>query len=188
MTETDPFIFFSILVGVVAFLFAFKRMHEYRLIQDTPRSKIRSMAMGVVEIHGIVMANECMKTLFSQKECVYYRYKVDEYKWTTDSRGQPSRKWVNVVSGQRKIPFFAKDETGVAYVNPNGAYFDVPVKNVFIKKADFLGKIRRTENAKKDWNAIIKNQINDWDKNGQKTVMSLSDWNLKPINPKNGDQ
>ena len=51
------------LVGVALILFGFKKMHSYTLIKDTPRSKIRSMAMGIVELHGQVHAKEVLAAL-----------------------------------------------------------------------------------------------------------------------------
>jgi len=54
-----------ILGGLVSFFFAFKILLYYRLINDTPTSKIRSMAMGFVEVKGKVKTKEILKSPFS---------------------------------------------------------------------------------------------------------------------------
>ena len=47
--------------GGGVFILGFNRMSKYRLIADTPTSKIRSMAMGIVEINGQVLNNQYIK-------------------------------------------------------------------------------------------------------------------------------
>ena len=114
-------------IGVVAFIFGFKQFRKYSLIKDTPRSKIRSMAMGLVEIHGNVEAKETIRTPFSQLPCVYYSYRIEEYRKHTrrdsDGKVHTTYSWDTIASGSRRIPFFAKDPTGEAYVNPDGAEY-----------------------------------------------------------------
>jgi len=40
------------LTGIICILVGFSARRRYLLIRDIPRSKIRSMAAGLVEIHG----------------------------------------------------------------------------------------------------------------------------------------
>ena len=55
------------LIGMIVFWYGFTRMGRYRLIQDTPRSKIASMAMGLVEVHGTVVAAKHITAPYSGK-------------------------------------------------------------------------------------------------------------------------
>lgn len=114
-------------------------MRQYRLIKDIPRSKIRSMAMGLVEIHGNVKAEQMIMTPFSATDCVYFKYEIKEYKrrTTTDSKGRTrtTYEWVVIASGDRRIPFFAEDDTGSVYVDPAGAEFTVGVRKAFYQNA-----------------------------------------------------
>ena len=90
-------------------------MRKYRVIKDTPRSKIRSMAMGIVEIHGSaeVYNNDMIKTPFSQTDCLYYKYKIEEYRKSGGGKGKSTYRWETVSSGEQGTPFLAKDDNGV---------------------------------------------------------------------------
>lgn len=177
MIETEYIIsiIFAI-VGFGVFLYGFKVMSKYRLINDTPRSKIRSMAMGLVELHGNVSADTYITTPFSQTDCVYYSYEIKEYRKHTsknsDGKTTTSKKWDTISSGDRRIPFFAKDETGSVYVDPNNADFNVDVKKQFLQKAGLIGMF-----------GVIGNALKNWDSNDQ-SHLDISTWGLTPIDPK----
>lgn len=124
MEQVWPYIISGILTvaGIGLLGYGFNLMHKYRLIKDIPRSKIRSMAMGLVEVHGTVECDNPMKTPFSANDCVYYRYEIQEYRRHTsrDSKGRTrtTYRWDTISRGERSIPFFGRDETGKVYVNP----------------------------------------------------------------------
>lgn len=133
------FISFTVIgIGGGAFCYGFNRMHKLRLIQDTPRSKIRSMAMGLVEIHGFAHPQKIIKTPFSRTDCVYYHYEIKEYRMHTfrDSKGKThtTYSWDTIATGERRIPFFTKDETGKVYVDPQGAEINLSIKRQFYQK------------------------------------------------------
>ncbi len=127
------------LIGGFVFVLGFFKWRKLRVIRDTPRSKIRSMAMGVVEIHGSVEADQLIKAPFSKTECVYYKWEIKEYRRSSSSSGKgPSHKWEDVGSGDRRVPFFAKDETGRALVEPDKAEFVVSRKQAYYQKSKGL--------------------------------------------------
>jgi len=163
------------LIGAVCFYFGFKQFHKFSLIKDTPTSKIRSMAMGLVEIHGNVEAKETILTPFSQVPCVYYEYKIEEYRQHTrrdsDGKTHTTYSWDTIASGSRRIPFFAKDDTGEAYVNPKGAEYKVPLKKMFYQRRGIFGAI-----------GLIINALSDWD-NAKSSRMDIGGWGLEPIQP-----
>ena len=113
MEQAWPYIISAVLgLGGIALLwYGFNRMKKYRLIKDIPRSKVRSMAMGVVEVHGTVFCVEPMRTPFSSSDCVYYKYEIKEYRRHTsrDSKGKTrtTYRWDTIATGRKHIPFYA---------------------------------------------------------------------------------
>ncbi|NQT18158.1 MAG: hypothetical protein HQ592_00530 [Planctomycetes bacterium] len=149
-----PFIICSVaaVVGIGIFFYGFNRMHRYRMIQDTPTSKVRSIAMGLVEIYARAVPERCMQTAYSSIDCVYYKYVIKEYR-RHGSGKHTSYRWDRLESDEMLIPFFAADETGQVYVDPTGAEFNLRVKKLYLQKAG-LGSLlslilpgRRTEDS-----------------------------------------
>ncbi len=76
---------------------------------------------------------------FSKTECVYYKWEIKEYRRSSSSSGKgSSNKWEEVGSGERSVPFFAKDETGRALVEPDKAEFVVSRKKAYYQKSKGL--------------------------------------------------
>jgi len=100
--------------------------------------------MGVVEIHGSVEADQLIRAPFSKTECVYYKWEIKEYRRSSSSSGKgSSNKWKRVGSDERSVPFFARDETGRALVEPDKAEFIVAYKKVFYQKGKgLIGSIK----------------------------------------------
>ncbi|HTO92363.1 MAG TPA: GIDE domain-containing protein [Candidatus Sulfotelmatobacter sp.] len=98
--------------GPIWFLHGFQSLRKKRLIENTPTARIRSMAMGLVEVQGTVVARSALAAPFSGRSCVH---------WELDISTRSGRQGWNVVhrasSGQ---PFFIRDQTGVALVYPQG--------------------------------------------------------------------
>ena len=90
------FSLFGLGFGTILFFSGFKRYKEKKLIENTPTSKIRSIAMGRVEIAGKVLAdkNHLIKSPFSNNDCVYCKWTVEEYK-----RSGKNSSWVTVKTG-----------------------------------------------------------------------------------------
>ncbi len=118
--------------GVFLFWEGIKTLKHKRLIENIPTSKIRSLAMGLVEIYGEVFPayKEVLKSPFSNKDCVYYRYSVEEYR----KSGKNSH-WVTVNSGYREQPFYLKDKTGGVLIDSK--YAKVNISRNFEFKTGF---------------------------------------------------
>lgn len=112
---------FLILAGIVLFLVGLYFQKRKRLIADTPTSKIRSLAMGLVEIFGQVMPlqNKVFKSPFTDKDCVYYRYTIEEYR----SSGKNSH-WVTIKKAEQRTLFYLQDDTGMVLIDPTGAQIE----------------------------------------------------------------
>ena len=99
MMVVDFLIFGFILtiVGIGLFVGALISFRKKRLIENVPTSKIRSIAMGLVEIYGEVIPEKdnILKSPFSQNDCIYYKYRIDELR----SSGK-STHWVTIKKGR----------------------------------------------------------------------------------------
>ena len=90
----------------------FRTLRTRRLIANTPTARVRSMAMGLVEITGAVEPRSTLHAPFSAKPCAY---------WEVDVAVQARRGWRIVHRNQSGNPFYLSDGTGVAMVYPHGA-------------------------------------------------------------------
>ena len=115
-------------IGIGLFYNGFKALKLKRLIENTPTSKIRSVAMGLVELHGRCQkpVNAYLHTPFSNTPCVHYEFRVEEYR-----KRKNGHEWVTVDKGKRSTPFYVEDDTGTMIVDPTGAQFDLPSDNRF---------------------------------------------------------
>lgn len=125
MPDTRLLIFgiFGLGFGIILFLSSFKTFKRKRLIEDIPTSKIRSIAMGLVEICGEVIpaSNRIFKAPFTNKDCVYYRCIVQEER----SSGK-RRTWVTIKEEEKRDYFYLKDDTGLVLIDPRNAEIDIP--------------------------------------------------------------
>lgn len=108
-------LFFAVgaLLAGPALLFAgFRAMRLHQLIANTPTARVRSMPMGLVELHGRVEARSATKAPFSGKPCAY---------WEVDISSQGRRnQWATVHRSRSGGPFYVTDDTGTALVFPQG--------------------------------------------------------------------
>ena len=107
--------------GPWLFWYGFRSMRIRRLIEATPTSRIRSMAMGLVELNGLVAERSRVTAPFSGHPCAYWEIEIA----TRSGRGQ-SQGWSTVHRNQSGQPFFLKDETATALVYPQGAECHLP--------------------------------------------------------------
>ena len=111
------FLFLGYIIGIGLLVNGFVLMRKKQVILNTPTSKIRSMALGLVELSG--KAAPCRHALISpllKEECVYYSYTVQE-------KGKNT--WVTILDGYSDLPFYLDDGTGMALVDPGRAETDL---------------------------------------------------------------
>ena len=115
-------------IGLIPFVMGFVWLKKKRLIENTPTSKVRSLAMGPVEVYGEVVPaqGKVLRSPFSGRDCVYYRYSIEEYR-----RSGKNNQWVTVKSGEERTHFFLQDETGTVLVDPKKARIDIPMDAEF---------------------------------------------------------
>ena len=99
--------------GSILFWRGFRDLALKRLLDNTPTARVRSMAMGLVEVTGKVEGRSRVTAPFSGNECVYWQVEIA-------TRGRRNS-WNTVHRNSSGNPFFLRDETGVAMVYPKGA-------------------------------------------------------------------
>lgn len=120
--------------GLWIFYQGFKALKLKRIITGLATSKIRSLAMGTVELFGKAASLKPLSDPIYERPCVYYQIDVKE------ERGSGKRKrWVHVYhTDSAQHPFLLVDETGAAFVSAVGAEVhlekDVDAKTGFFDK------------------------------------------------------
>lgn len=119
---TDLFHALLLTAGGAALLsFGFVLLREKRLLENVPRSRIRSVAMGFAEIAGTTRVRTPLVAPLSGAACVFYRFLVEE----EQSNGRGGGSWRRVDGGQSAEWFVLDDGTGSIVVDPDGAEADL---------------------------------------------------------------
>jgi hypothetical protein len=113
------FIFFCGAASLFGLWRYFVGLRRSRLVENVPRSLLRSAAQGYIELSGTAhqLANAPVTGPLTGKSCVWYKFAVA--KRHEDSKGNTS--WSTIDSGTSRDFFQLRDETGQCLVNPDGA-------------------------------------------------------------------
>lgn len=109
--------------GAYSFFRGFRVLRNKRLIENTPTSKCRSVAMGFVEVAGRATGEQTIPSLIGGLPCYCSQILIERY----EKRGKHSR-WVKVREEKLGVPFFLEDATGRVRVDPTGAELDIPAE------------------------------------------------------------
>ncbi len=114
--------------GIFIFFNSLFKYKEKKLIENTPTSKVRSIAMGPVELYGEVIENktDLITSPFSGKRVAFCKWTVEEYR-----KSKNSGYWVTVKKGYLGDYFYLKDKTGTVLVQVKGAKVDIPRNTEF---------------------------------------------------------
>lgn len=107
------------LAALACLYFMLTRLQRARWIEDTPTSRVRSAAQGLVELNGMLDAggHEPLLSPLGKKPCLWYRFRVEEHCGRSDRDNQ----WRTVEQGVSERPFLLRDPTGACWINPLGA-------------------------------------------------------------------
>jgi hypothetical protein len=111
-------------VGVVFFFRGFRAYREYLLLQGTSEIPIRSMAMGLVRIHGKAAGDQLLTSPISHTPCCVYQVHIEKWR-DEDENIHRSAAWLHYGSEAEGAPFYLEDSTGRVLVNPRGAEYDI---------------------------------------------------------------
>jgi hypothetical protein len=103
--------------GTYAFVQGFHAMRIQRVIMDTPTAKLRSLAMGLVEVEGRVQARSRVTAPFTTRPCAWWQVELQ----TLSQSNKGLKEWHTVYKEQSGNPFYLEDGTGTAMLYPQGA-------------------------------------------------------------------
>ena len=118
--QLSAFAAIGALIGVSLFLRGLQKLQQRRLILNTPASKIRSAAMGLVEINGLACGPYTLIAPITGLPCYYHRTAV----WQWKKVGNDSS-WQLAAEENLHVPFYLDDNTGRLLVDPTGAEMDL---------------------------------------------------------------
>jgi len=103
--------------GLTLFFGGLIKIKRDRLIENMPTSKIRSIALGLVEVYGKVAKHkETLTAPLSGKECVYCRLSITEWK-----RGRKRSYPFELRAKEKGVLFNIDDGTGKILIDARGA-------------------------------------------------------------------
>jgi len=109
--------------GVFSFFRGFKLLRNKRLIENTPTSKCRSVALGLAEVTGTAQGELTVPSLITEMPCFCSQVRVERYVKRDKNSG-----WEKVHEENRGIIFHVQDDTGRVRVDPTDAELDIPVE------------------------------------------------------------
>ena len=119
--------FYSMLgfgAGIWIFFKGFREFRKYRVLADTPEIPIRSMPMGLVEIHGqAVKAADLLTSPITHTPCCLFKVEIERWKHNEKGSGGSWRHYRTDVQGAR---FYLQDKSGKVLVEPTDAELDLP--------------------------------------------------------------
>ncbi len=114
-------------IGVLGLLWAHTNWRRKRAIEDFPTSKVRSLAMGKVEVIGRAAQMLELRAPFSQVDCVWYRAELQR-KMPMQDGSHRWRRVRTIHSGD--LPFYLEDDTGRILVDPVHANININTRQI----------------------------------------------------------
>ena len=170
----------GIILFLIGILIIFNGVQMYltmRKVENTPTSKIRSVAMGLAEVYGKCISVVEQYSPFSNEKCVYYNIQVEAY---IERRGKnESSSWTTILRKELRNVFKLQDDTGTINVDPKEAEFNLDVSKV--KEGNITQKLLSLSGV----NQEIVSFINKLDKNEQAIInryknnkIKVSEWKI----------
>jgi len=105
--------------GLYFFFLGFLLLARKRLLLTTPTSRIRSAALGLVEVNGMAAGPYTVPAPITGKPCFLYHTTA----W--QQRDGKKDEWAKVADETLHLPFFIDDSTGQLLIEPLGADLDL---------------------------------------------------------------
>jgi len=113
--------------GIYFFFTGFRKLWQKRLIQNIPTSKVRSLAMGLIELAGKAVPDVLLTAPYTKTPCVFYHIIIERLERRYSRHGSHTR-WVKELEMKTDIPFFLEDDTGSVVIDPRKAETDLPLR------------------------------------------------------------
>jgi len=111
---------FALVFGLVLVYGGTQRFLLIQKIKNTPTSKVRSAAAGLVELFGKAMCRETMESPVSRAKSVFWRLHGEYYQ--SGKHGG----WRTIFQKASSTSFYLEDETGKMLIDPKDAEIDIP--------------------------------------------------------------
>ncbi len=108
------------LAGSGILLIGFYQWKKYQKIADISTSKVRAIAVGLVELSGKVVPIKLVSSPLSKTKCVYFKALHQIYQ-----QDKSGKYWATVSVKESSSNFYLEDETGKVEVDPTSAEVDI---------------------------------------------------------------
>jgi hypothetical protein len=115
--------------GLFLFFDGFRTFRKYLLLADTPESRIRSLAMGLVRVRGYAMGDETLTSPVTHAPCFFYKVAVEKWK-VGQGVGFQGGRWSHYWTDVGAVNFYLADATGKVQIDPHGAEYDLARRRV----------------------------------------------------------
>jgi len=119
-TKIDLWLTVGFGAGLYYFYKGFRVFREYRVLMDTPEIPIRSMAMGLVEIHGKAKIEQPVASPVTRTPCCFYQVEIE--RWVKDKNGGH---WSHTATDADGPTFYLEDASGKVLVDAHQAEYDL---------------------------------------------------------------
>lgn len=121
------------LIGLTSLFAWHANLRRFRVVADTPTSRVSTAPQGYVELvgRGVHPGGEPLRSHLTGLPCLWYRYRIEELN---------GNKWRLLDAGVSHDTFAVDDGTGTVLVDPDGAEILYPNKQTWID-----GPHRKTE-------------------------------------------
>lgn len=146
--------------GLFFFFKGFRDYREYLLLKDTPETPIRSIAMGLVEIHGKAASVQLVRSPVTGTLCLFYKVAVEQ--WTQD---KGSGYWVPFKSDADGPLFYLEDETGKVLINAHQAELELisnGQREITLASGKTAGQASVQETAMPDGRAVTDAELSGY--------------------------
>jgi hypothetical protein len=108
------------LFGMVLIIGGVQRYLLAQKIKNTPTSKVRSAAVGLVELAGKARCKDTLDSPISHVRSIYWRIKGEYYK--------PGKHggWRDIYNASSSEQFYLEDDTGKMLIEPKDAEIEIP--------------------------------------------------------------
>jgi hypothetical protein len=120
----DVWLLVGVCGGVASFFKGFRAYREYLLLQGTSEIPIRSIAMGLVRVHGKATSDHPLTSPISHTPCCVYQVHIEKWRDENEEEHRSGR-WLHYGSEADGAPFYLEDSSGRVLVDPRGADYDI---------------------------------------------------------------
>jgi len=112
-----------LIAGLYFFVQGFWLYRRYRVLADTPEIPLRSVAMGLVEVHGGAVGDEHLTSPVTRQPC--FLYKLVKERYDRDDKGHWARNFSESKTKVEAVKFYLRDATGQVLIDPREADLDL---------------------------------------------------------------